>query len=220
MPARPLLLPAPPLRWPTGLGQAFSHILAEERGRSLVATAGRGPGRPPGHHLMGDWGMMDQPSCFLIRNAPSQLGGSQACRQQAGPAAVFPPPTDATRSWPRAELMGPRWELGQASEDRAGRVRLGAPPPHGGDLLCLLEGEARPGRRPGVFPAGHALGARGRSGSPGGLGSPAGTGQGLCRMAWGLGVSRGLGSGKALPGPWSCGFWAEMRQRTPGSSED
>lgn len=39
--------PAAVLQAAHSLGQAFSHILAEDRGRSLVARAGRGPGQPP-----------------------------------------------------------------------------------------------------------------------------------------------------------------------------
>lgn len=95
--------------------------------RKLVAGAwwpepGGGLGGLPGHHLMGDGSAKLLPHQKCTLPAGAKPGLSAAGR---APAAVFHTPTDATRSWPRAKLMGPRWELGQASEGGEGRGEAG-----------------------------------------------------------------------------------------------
>lgn len=117
VPAGPLLLSS---RRPTALGQALSHILAEDRGRSLVAGAGRGPGQPPRAPPDGARSSQVASSSEM---RPPRWGKARPVGSRPGPAAVSP--TDATCSWPRAKLMGPRWELGQASEGGAGRGEAG-----------------------------------------------------------------------------------------------
>lgn len=126
--------------------------------RKIVAGAwwpgpGGGLGRLPGHHLMGDGSAKLLPHQKCTLPAGAKPGLSAAGR---APAAVFHTPTDATRSWPGAKLMGPRWELGQASEGGAGRGEAGGSTPGLGALLCLREDDADPGQGPGAFSAGLA----------------------------------------------------------------
>ena len=76
----PPSVPPLPSRRPTGLAQAFSHILAEERGQSLVAR----------HHLMGDGARVASSS----ETHPPCWGRARPAGSRPGPAAVFHTPTE------------------------------------------------------------------------------------------------------------------------------
>lgn len=201
VPAGPPMLSS---RRPTGLGQVFSHILAEDRGRSLVAGAGRGPGQPPRAPPDGGW-VSQVASSSEMR--PPRWGRARPVGSRTGPCGCFSYSHGRHTLLAEGKLMGPRWDPGQASEGGAGRGEAGGPPPGLGAQRCPREDDADPGQGPGAFPAGLARASGCAPRVPrwapcrGELASPAGTVRcslGKAGGVWGSAV--GWGQSRQPPG--------------------
>lgn len=106
--------PPGPCCCPPGGPQASARSLVTSW-RKIAAGAwwpglGGGPGRPPRAPPDGGGSAKLLPHQKRARPTGAEPGLSAEGR---APAAVFHTPTDATRSWPTAKLMGPRWEPGR-----------------------------------------------------------------------------------------------------------